>query len=215
MELRETSKSSKGDLVKCIAALVISFTILAIANLFHWIFVELFFPLGLFPLHLWIAGAPFVICAVWSLIQVRHVRKHGIVWLVPAALSFAAYVFLATVPFTEWWLDLNFWRHRAEREKVVTLVAQDELKPNVAHSRQLIALDSTFGRVSAGGNDIIVRRKDGRTYVLFFTFRGILSRYSGFLNIPPDGSVEEYRELGGDRGREKVRITDRWYFVSH
>jgi len=89
------------------------------------------------------------------------------------------------------------------------------LQPNVDHNPRLIRLDESYPLVSMGGNEIVVEEHDGGKYVLFFTFRGILDNYSGFLYVPSGGVPSLFSDLNEQQFTEIEPLEENWYFVSH
>ena len=66
-----------------------------------------------------------------------------------------------------------------------------------------------------GGNEVVVEEHDDKTYVLFFTFRGVLDNYSGFLYVPDGGSPSLFSDLDEQQFTQIVPLEENWYFVSH
>lgn len=65
-----------------------------------------------------------------------------------------------------------------------------------------------------GGNEIVVERHREGAYVLFFTYRGVLDNYSGFLFVPQGGDPRGFRDLG-ETGTTIEPLEQQWYFVAH
>ena len=83
------------------------------------------------------------------------------------------------------------------RERIVARVEAGELKPNVSHNKNLIALGEREPNVSARGNDIVVDETDEGTYVLFLTSRGLKHYFTGFLRVPPGGDPNKVLRVRG------------------
>jgi hypothetical protein len=96
----------------------------------------------------------------------------------------------------------------------VRRVDAGSLKPNVERDAGMIALGPDQPQVSAGGNDIIVDHQPGGSFVLFFTFRGILSHYSGFLYVPRGRKPEDFSRFEYEQPRQLAAYADNWYFVA-
>ncbi len=99
-------------------------------------------------------------------------------------------------------LDLDFKLHKTQREVVIENVNNGSLSPNVVHNSSLINLENRYPVLSAGGNEIVVEQHEGLKYVFFFTFRGILDNYAGFLYVPNGGKPTECSDLNESRGVE-------------
>jgi hypothetical protein len=66
-----------------------------------------------------------------------------------------------------------------------------------------------------GGNEVVVERHGGETYILFFTYRGILDNYSGFLYVTNGGSPSLFSDLSEEQFTQIVPQEQDWYFISH
>ena len=97
---------------------------------------------------------------------------------------------------------------------IVRQVENGVLRPNVGHNPNLIALGSGAALVSKGGNEIIVEIHDGARYVFFFTYRGILDNYLGFLFVPAGGDPRRFSDLG-EPSTQLIRRDEHWYFAAH
>ena len=95
------------------------------------------------------------------------------------------------------------------------LVIDGELQPNVEYNSQLIQLDTNERNLSMGGNEIIVEEHLGDTYVFFFTFRGVVDNYAGFLYVPLGGSPSLFGDLDEPDSTQLVEFLGNWYFASH
>ncbi len=131
----------------------------------------------------------------------------------PLCVNLATIALLLFVPFTTLWLDANYYWHRSARIHVVDQIRAGVLKPNVLHNASLIKLDGS-STLSLGGNEVLVRDQPQGSYVLFFTFRGILDHYSGFLYVPAGGSPESFAEAQGDHFIEITPLEPDWFFVA-
>ena len=105
--------------------------------------------------------------------------------------------------------------YESQRQEVVEKVYSGELVPNVRHNSSLIALGAEYSKLSMGGNEIVVQDIDGLVYVFFFTYRGILDNYSGFLFVPDGGDPRNYSDLNEDDVTQIVKYADNWYWASH
>lgn len=143
-------------------------------------------------------------------------RRPWRAWL-PALACIAVIAFALLAPFTRWWLWADFHGWLAAREAVIAAVQAGRLKPNVAHNPELIALYDG-PQVSAGGNEIVLERHHGKTYLFFYTERGMLDRYAGYLWIGADGDPRLFDARARSGGRiEGMSESDgkgRWYFIS-
>ncbi|USK85861.1 hypothetical protein [Peribacillus asahii] len=115
-------------------------------------------------------------------------------------------------PFTQVVLDLDFKMNKSEREKVVSKVENGTFKPNVSHDSSLIHLPKEFDQLSKGGGEIVVEKKGDRSSILFFTFRGMLEGFSGFVYSPTDQQPSR-NDFDGDF-KEIKKLDENWYWVA-
>ena len=92
--------------------------------------------LGIVPL----AALLFLACLLWSASQLLRIRKDGAKFAAPFAICVAALLALQYAPLQQIYLNQNFWRHRADRDRIVARVENGELLPNVDYNKNLIAL---------------------------------------------------------------------------
>jgi hypothetical protein len=110
------------------------------------------------------------------------------------------------IDFTDLWLRAYFAVGRSGREEIVRQVQAGELRPD-AGSR-LIRLPAGYRWLSLDGGEIVVDRDK----ILFFTFRGVLDHFAGFV-YSPDGSMPTDDDFQGDYFL--IRQMDvSWYYVS-
>ncbi|MGL4819988.1 MAG: hypothetical protein ACRC5C_08415 [Bacilli bacterium] len=130
----------------------------------------------------------------------------------PLVIQVIAIVVLFLTPYTDLILKLDFSMNREARERVVAEITSGERNPNVAYNASLIKLADDDTHLSKGGGEVIVSETDPKGTILFFTFRGVLDNYSGFVytanGLPP--SVAEF----GDEIKDIKELNKNWYFVS-
>ncbi|MDE5455772.1 hypothetical protein GWE18_23620 [Bradyrhizobium sp. CSA112] len=154
-------------------------------------------------------------CALWSATLLLRIRNGGVKFALPFLVCALALAVLVYAPLHEIALQQNFHWHRQNRERIVARVAAGELKPNVSHNENLIALGDREPNVSAGGNDIVVDQTDEGTYVLFLTSRGLKHYFTGFLHVPPGGDPKKFFEFEDKPPSRLVRYDKDWYFVAN
>lgn len=86
-----------------------------------------------------------------------------------------------------------------------------ELLPNVSHNAKIISLPE-YG--VSNGNAIVIEGERDNPYVFFFTYRGILDNYSGFLWVPEGGDPSQFGDAS-DKGTEITHYGGQWYFIGH
>ncbi len=157
----------------------------------------------------------FIGAGIASLTCIRKFKDIRYRSLIPAGVCCLSILIVIFVPFTTLWLELDYWIYKKERQKVVRLIKNGELRPNVAHNHRLIKLGIHYPNISVGGNEVVVEAHGDQKYVLFFTFRGILDNYAGFLYVPKDGSPSRYSDLHEKQVSQIIPLDKNWYYVSH
>lgn len=112
-------------------------------------------------------------------------------------------------PFTQITLELDFMMNLKARNAVVTLIESGKLQPE-AERPHLIKLPWYCRNLSKGGGEVVIEKFDGQEYYLFYTFRGIIDNYSGFVHITdgsPPGSMYRYYY-------QVEKMYDGWYYCS-
>ena len=104
----------------------------------------------------------------------------------PITIQILTILLLFFFPFTEIVLDIDFKMNKSEREKVTEMVENGTLKSNVSYNSSLITSPKKYQYISEGGGEIEVEKTDKGYYILFFTYRGILDNFSGFVYSPND-----------------------------
>lgn len=194
------------------AAAIISLVTLSIATfeLSMGDFPSALVMMGILPL----AALLFFACLLWSASQLLRIRKDGAKFALPFAICVATLLALQYAPLQQIYLSQNFWRHRADRDRIVQRVDSGELQPNVDYDKSLIALPRRDAHVSAGG-DIVIEDVDEGVYVLFLTSRGLKHYFSGFLRVPPNGDPGKFFEFARAPPRQLVRYDKEWWFVAN
>jgi hypothetical protein len=153
--------------------------------------------------------------ALWSVTLLLLVRDGGARFALPFLIYGLTLAVLIYAPLQQIALQQNFHWHRQNRERIVARVEAGELKPNVSHNENLIALGDREPNVSARGNDIVVDQTDQGTYVLFLTSRGLKHYFTGFLRVPPGGDPNKFFEFEDKPPSQLVRYDEDWYFVAN
>ena len=188
------------------------FAILIMA--FQWSIIDWITPL-LMPFLIFLVFIIFLIGLGFSLSCLFKFRQIRWLAIVPLATQLLAFVIIEFVPFTKLWVNVDFHLYKSQRQEVVERVYSGELVPNVEYNSSLIALGSEYSKVSMGGNEIQIQDINGLKYVFFFTFRGILDNYSGFLYVPDGGVPIHFADLNEEDVTQIIKYADNWYYTSH
>ena len=175
---------------------------------FQWSLIDLLTPflapLVALPVLLIFAGA--TLCALveaaaglWR----RELRR-----VLPLGICLAALAAAVYVPWTPLMLDVDFHLNRHAREEVVRQVQQGRLRPDPRFGTGLIKLPFRYRNLSAGGGEIVYEGGE----VLFYTFRGVLDSFAGFVYSPSD-DAPGFASFGGDV-KEVRRLRKHWFWMS-
>lgn len=193
---------------------VIASLSLILVTAFQWSLIDrltgfLFIPLQS-GLHL-----AFIMVSAWAAIYLILNRAHWKKASLSLLICGVGFCLVTFCPFTKLWITGNFVLHQKSREQIVQQVLSGALQPNVSYNASLIQLNSTEPYVSMGGNEIVVEKHADKTFILFFTFRGILDNFSGFLFVPEGGNPAQFTDLENSDNTEIEKFDKNWFFVSH
>ncbi len=197
-----------------LTAAIVAGSALVAVYAFQWSIIDRLTPFLYLPLvgAVWWIVAGTGLAALTCLTKIRTI---GVRAFVPVAVIALSVLIVFFTPFTRMWLELDYWLYEEERKEIVEKVFARTLQPNVDHNARLIRLGGSYPLVSMGGNEIVVEEHDGGKYVLFFTFRGILDNYSGFLYVPSGRVPSLFSDLNEQQFTEIEPLEENWYFVSH
>ncbi|MBY0091654.1 hypothetical protein H7S74_19420 [Priestia aryabhattai] len=185
---------------------LISSLLVILVSLFQWDLVDIITEFLMLPIWLFVY-AFFIIMTIWTLIHLFKKRKWQpfVIQLITISLWFF-------FPFNQVNLDLNFKIHQDKREEVATKIENGVIKPNVSDSPSLIQLPKKYTQLSKGEGDIVVETKGKAKSILFFTYRGMLDNFSGFVYNPNDNKPSK-SDFNGDFKQIK-KVHKNWYYVS-
>ncbi|GAB1796792.1 hypothetical protein [Priestia megaterium] len=185
---------------------LISSLFVILVSLFQWDLVDIITEFLMLPIWLFVY-AFFIIMTIWTLIHLFKKRKWQpfVIQLITISLWFL-------FPFNQVNLDFNFKIHQDKREEVATKIENGVIKPNVSDSPSLIQLPKKYTQLSKGGGDIVVETKGKAKSILFFTYRGMLDNFSGFVYNPNDNKPSK-SDFNGDFKQIK-KVHKNWYYVS-
>ncbi|MGE1114644.1 hypothetical protein ACQJ0K_23100 [Priestia megaterium] len=185
---------------------LISSLFVILVSLFQWDLIDMITEFLMLPIWLFVY-AFFIIMTIWTSIHLFKKRKWQpfVIQLITISLWFL-------FPFNQVNLDLNFKIHQDKREEVATQIENGVIKPNVSDSPSLIQLPKKYTQLSKGGGDIVVETKGKAKSILFFTYRGMLDNFSGFVYNPNDNKPSKSDFNGHFKQIKKVHKN--WYYVS-
>ncbi|MDF2700874.1 MAG: hypothetical protein K0Q49_2437 [Haloplasmataceae bacterium] len=162
---------------------LISGIVLILFSFFQWE-IENFLTVFLI-LPVWIAILSFTLYNVIILISKKEWKS-----LFVQAIIIIIWFF---IPFTDITLNKDFKNNIKNREEVVYLIKKRIYTPIVSHSTKLIKLPEKYSNLSDGGGEIVVDKEK----ILFYTNRGVLDGFSGFVYSPGDKQPKN-GDFGGD-----------------
>ncbi|OMF29413.1 hypothetical protein BK133_17920 [Paenibacillus sp. FSL H8-0548] len=196
-------KSEASSLIFLLLPLMSSLLLIFLAC-FQWTLVDWVTPF-LMPLVWLVVFVIFVATMIMSLV-IRIINK---TWK-PFAIHIAALLLYFFFPFNQVVIQVDFSKHLEEREKVIRLIESGKINPNVTYNESLIQLPDEYQHLSKGGGGIMIEATDNR--VFFFTYRGVLDHFAGFIYSPTDQKpTNDY--FNGDY-HEIKKMRENWYWVS-
>ncbi|MFB5197598.1 hypothetical protein ACE198_22265 [Neobacillus sp. KR4-4] len=185
---------------------IISSIIVILYMFLQWKIINIITELLMLPILLLVFGF-FIYISVLAIITLYKNKD----WK-PIVIQFITILLLFFIPFNQIVLDIDFKLNKSEREQVAEKVESGELKPNVSNNSWLIQLPKKFKHLSNGGGEIVVEKSGDGFNILFFTYRGILDNFSGFVYTPNDQKPSKKAFDGDFKEIDKMGMN--WYFVS-
>ena len=184
---------------------IISSVIVILYMFFRWEIIDIITEFLMLPVLLLVFGF-FIIVSIGTIITLIKNKD----WK-PIVIQVITILLLFFVPFNQIILDINFKMNKSEREQVAKMVENGELTPNVSHNSSLIHLPKKYEHISSGGGEIMVEKSIDGYNILFFTYRGIMDNFSGFVYTPKDQKLSK-KVFNGDF-KEIDKMDKKWYFV--
>jgi len=189
---------------------IVSSVLLVLISIFRWYLIEIFTMSSVTFLGLLIILL-FLISMSLNIIHIkRHVREENFRTFIPFLISTITILIIWFVPLTNIAVAWDFNANFKDREEVISMIKTGELASNVSYNR-LITLPKEYANLSNGGGEILLEKEGDKLKVLFYTFRGILGDYSGFVYVSDDSEIQE-----GDFNKDFLRVEKKkeyWYWV--
>jgi hypothetical protein len=168
-----------------IASIFFGFCIITFTAL-QWILIDILTPFCIGPVIL-ISFLCLILMLLASVIYIPfRIKKHLVEAFAPLVINVATCAIIWFVPFNNIWLDIVFSANWQGYNEVVQMVERGEIG---LVTGKAVQLPQKYQYLSTGGGDIIIEKQDGVTSILFFTYRGVLDNYSGYVyrsdNSPP------------------------------
>lgn len=136
-------------------------------------------------------------------------RTVHLVAILPLITNLGTLGLILFYPFTDVWLDRHFRTNRDDFEHIVQMVKAGEIQ---ADDRGYANLPEGYQHLSKGGGAIIIERNGSEMRIFFFTFRGVLDNFSGFIYDSGEQPPSEFG-FGGD-WKQVDQIAPHWYFAA-
>ncbi|WP_284037360.1 hypothetical protein [Neobacillus sp. 114] len=172
---------------------------------FQWKLIDIITEFLMFPVLLLVFGF-FIFITVLAIISLFKNKT----WK-PIVIQVITILLLFFVPFNQIILDIDFKLNKSERNQVVKMVENGELRPNISHNSSHLQLPKKYEHLSIGGGEIVVEKSGDGYNILFFTYRGILDNFSGFVYTPNDQKPSKNAFDGDFKAIDKMEKN--WYFV--
>jgi hypothetical protein len=209
VETKQKTRSTALLLALCASGVVL------FVSVFRWTLVEYLTPF-LEPLFEMVVGVFFIVALIWSLVHLIKGWKSGlVVSMLPSLVCLGTAAIAVFVPFTALTTDLDFRFHYAARTAVVNDVLAGRYEKRIENGGgrgDLITLPANLAYLSSGGGQIVRFQRQNRTLILFFSYRGILDSFSGFVY-----SSDDFPLTSGDFGGQLVEITHlrkNWFWAA-
>jgi energy-coupling factor transporter transmembrane protein EcfT len=179
---------------------IISSIIVILYMFFVWNIIDIITPFLIGPV--WLAVFGFFIWVTVYAIKDLIKNKN---WK-PIPIQMITVLLVFFFPFTDVILDINFKIKKDEREEIIKMVETETLKSSAG----LTKLPDKYKNISDGG-EIVIERNDNDNLILFFTYRGMLDNFSGYVYSPNDQKPVQNDFDGEIKQIEKIE--NNWYFV--
>ncbi|PFK02675.1 hypothetical protein COI97_14875 [Bacillus cereus] len=185
---------------------MISGIIVIIYNLTKWYLVQLVTPFFMPFVSIAIYGSFFIIfiIGIINFIKCKNWK--------PLVIQLIIIIICIYVPFVKIYMKLDFIIYKEDRKQVIELIEQKKLIPNVEYNNKMIHLPKQFVSTSKNGGDILVQEKENSTLIFFYTYRGILDNFSGFIY-----SLNDIKPIKSDFNsdfKEIIKVEKNWYYVT-
>lgn len=205
------NEKSKYWYVLMLSLTLILSVLILIINIFRWSLVEILTPFLEPMLEILVYGCFYLFIFI-SLLYVlltkspRNRKKNAI----PLGIMILVFGIIVLVPFTKITIQIDYYAHHNERQEVIKLIEVDKIIKSKDHFVTL--LPKKYRYLSKGGGEIVITGSKNHREVLFYTFRGVIDNFSGFIYTSNDAYPDE--ALYGSRFIEVKKYKEHWYWVS-
>lgn len=189
----------------------LSSVMLILIQMLRWSLIETITPF-LEPVIEVVLYGFFLATFIWAIIYfIKNGKSIGKCAIIPFLIHVITLIIVCLVPFTTILINLDFSFNYADRQKIISLVESDNLKIDSSKGNSLVELPSKYKHLSSGG-EIIVERNSSSTSILFYTYRGVLENFSGFIYSSDSGFLQE--EKFNSDYKQIIKFREHWFWVS-
>lgn len=200
--VKNSTLSTLGVISIIYGAFAIVFTAL------QWFLVRFLTPFLIGPALLCLWGLLAILMILTIVCGLFEVRKNPKRAIFPLLINMITFLILWFVPFTSIWLDFEFRLNKSKYDDIALMVENGQIHPGDIGYAQL---PPEYEHISRGGQ-IIIKKENGVTSVFFFTFRGVLDSFSGYMYRSDDTPPPEYFMYGDWFQIE--RNQPQWFFCA-
>lgn len=197
-----------GSLLLTSISIFLAVVLIAMTAL-QWVLIDYFTPFCIGPLLLAMWGMVAALILVSIICLPSRIRGSWKQAILPLVINIGTLAIVHFVPFTSIWLELEFRVNWSDYNEVVKLVEDGEIQPN---ERGLVLLPPEYRHLSKGGGEVIIDTSGGVTRVFFFTFRGVLDNFSGYM-YRSDDNPPRREGFWGD-WKQIVQKRPHWFFCA-
>jgi hypothetical protein len=191
---------------------IFSSTLLLGVSVFRWNLVDILTPLFAPLLEIVVWGLA-IITLIWGLVYLFvAVKRDKLLAAIPLLICLSVMIAAYFVPFTKLAINHDFTSNLSERTIVIQQIKSGQLKPNASNNEMLVNLPTEHTHLSKGGGQVLYKNSGTTTSVFFYTFRGIMDNFSGFIYISDNGAPSQ-NDFGGDF-IEIIKLRDHWFWAA-
>lgn len=197
---------------------VISGRMIMGTGFFRWTLMDILTPFLGFILMSVIWGLVIIILItsiVLSLIYlVTSVRRQKFIATIPLIICLFVVLGAYFIPFTKLSVSYDFRTNFSKRVEIVEQIQTGQLKitPTYGENMSAVVLPPDKTSLSRGGGEVLYQNNGSTTSVFFFTFKGIMDNFSGFI-YRSDESNPFQTDFGGDYV-ELIKLRDHWFWAA-
>lgn len=132
--------------------------------------------------------------------------------MIPISICTIGILSLFIVPYTRIVIEQDFKTNFTERSQIVENMKAGQIGIFEEDGITQIVLPEESRSLSKGGGEVLCEGKPSQMNVFFYTFRGFMDHYSGFIYMSDQNKPNE-NNFNGNYS-EIVKMAPHWYWVS-